>query len=229
MIDLKSYGKQEDAALDAAWLGSNGIEATIVDESGYGGNFLAGTMPGTIRLQVHEDQEEQAREILAEKSMAAPSGRVEADTPVSADHSNLEQQVFRVTVGVEGCISVAFWLFPTGFIAKLPDDVEAHLTSLIPSKTIWEHSFDLYGANCLLSILAYLLIWFFIRAGRVLFVITLFTWTLLSLFMPQAILTSFGSIVNAISTLLSGTILAQMYLGSVAARFRRTLQPPAAT
>jgi hypothetical protein len=70
MTILQKYSKSEDAALDASWLMSEGIDATVIEDSGYGGNAF-GFIEGSIRIEVPEEQLEQAQELLVAK-LAAP-------------------------------------------------------------------------------------------------------------------------------------------------------------
>lgn len=227
MTDLKDYAKQEDAALDAAWLGANGIEAVVVAESGYGGNLFGTTLPGTIRLQVLDDQVEAARELLNEKLCADTSEPTpEVSSRLSSASASLEETIFRAMVLIEFVLFMMCWLFPELFARQTPEHVQSYFLSIIPSQRLWENSFDLYGAICLVSFLASLLLYFFIRLGRVLFIVSLVAWTALTIFLPQQIINPLGSVIYAISNLLTGTILAQMYLGAVAVRFKETLPRP---
>ncbi len=65
MVRLKSFSKVENAHTTAAFLRSLDIEATVVDESSFGGNALGAT-PNSIRIEVPEEQLAEAREALEE-------------------------------------------------------------------------------------------------------------------------------------------------------------------
>ena len=62
---LRSFSKSEDAYLVATLLRDRGIEAEVIDEGGYGGNIL-GAIKNSIRIEVPEEQFEEAREVLKE-------------------------------------------------------------------------------------------------------------------------------------------------------------------
>jgi len=63
MPAVKSFGKVEEAHVCAAYLMNEGIEATVIDESGIGGNVL-GFSEGSIRIEVPDSQEAEAVTIL---------------------------------------------------------------------------------------------------------------------------------------------------------------------
>lgn len=65
MIAIQTFPTAESAHLAAAYLGNAGIEASVIDERGLGGNLLGSTTPG-IRIEVEEDQQAEAEKLLAE-------------------------------------------------------------------------------------------------------------------------------------------------------------------
>lgn len=66
MIAIKSFARSEEAHLFAGWLRNQGIEADVLEESAVGGNLLAGTTPGTVRVEVPTTQEKKAHELATE-------------------------------------------------------------------------------------------------------------------------------------------------------------------
>lgn len=65
MVRLKSFSKVENAHTTAAFLRSLDIEATVIDESSFGGNALGAT-PNSIRIEVPDEQLEDALKALEE-------------------------------------------------------------------------------------------------------------------------------------------------------------------
>ena len=65
MSILQTFSKSEDANMCAAYLASCGVDATVVDENGYGGNLLGSTVANAIRIEVPEDTLALARQHLA--------------------------------------------------------------------------------------------------------------------------------------------------------------------
>jgi hypothetical protein len=66
MIAIKNFAKSEEAHLFAAWLLNQGVDAVVVDESAMGGNLLAATTPGSVRVEVPVTQEQEAHRLLVE-------------------------------------------------------------------------------------------------------------------------------------------------------------------
>lgn len=66
MTPVQTFPTAESAHLAAAYLGNAGIEANVIDERGFGGNLLGSTTPGGIRIEVAEEQKEEAERLLAE-------------------------------------------------------------------------------------------------------------------------------------------------------------------
>jgi Putative prokaryotic signal transducing protein len=61
---LKSFSTAEDAYLAAALLESAGVESSVLDDRGLGGNMLGMTSKHGVRLEVADEDFEQAREIV---------------------------------------------------------------------------------------------------------------------------------------------------------------------
>ena len=67
MVIAKTFSKSEDAYVAASLLESEGIVATVIDDSAYGGNALGATA-NSIRIEVEEDSLERARQLLSESA-----------------------------------------------------------------------------------------------------------------------------------------------------------------
>lgn len=64
---LKAFSTAEEAQLVRMVLANEGIDAAVIDDSAFGGNAL-GAIQSSIRIEVPENQREQALEILARPS-----------------------------------------------------------------------------------------------------------------------------------------------------------------
>ena len=64
MTTLKKFLNSADANLCAAFLQNAGIEATVFDDSAYGGAL--GAIRNSVRVVVPDEQVEQAKAVLAE-------------------------------------------------------------------------------------------------------------------------------------------------------------------
>lgn len=50
----------------SGWLRNQGVQAAVLEETAVGGNLLAGTTPGSVRVEVPVTQEEEALRLLVE-------------------------------------------------------------------------------------------------------------------------------------------------------------------
>ena len=72
MVILKAFSTAEEAQLVRTILANEGIDAAVIDDSAFGGNAL-GAIQSSIRIEVPDDQREQAQEILDRPSQPSDS------------------------------------------------------------------------------------------------------------------------------------------------------------
>lgn len=65
MTILRSFSRSESAHAAATFLRSREIEAVVIDDNAFGGNIL-GAMKNAIRIEVPEEQVEEAKRLLEE-------------------------------------------------------------------------------------------------------------------------------------------------------------------
>tara|TARA_R110002096_G_scaffold4501_2_gene21040 strand:+ start:1762 stop:1977 length:216 start_codon:yes stop_codon:yes gene_type:complete len=63
MVILKTFSTAEQAHVIRTVLSNEGIDATVIDDNAFGGNAL-GAIQSSIRIEVPENQLDQAQEIL---------------------------------------------------------------------------------------------------------------------------------------------------------------------
>jgi hypothetical protein len=86
MITIRRYGNVTEAGFAKSLLISEGIEASVVEE--ISGTLGPQYVPWGMRLQVREEDEERALEILARKENPASEDALEAAFPASLPEAN---------------------------------------------------------------------------------------------------------------------------------------------
>ncbi|MFN0125830.1 MAG: hypothetical protein ACKV19_03990 [Verrucomicrobiales bacterium] len=178
MTVLRVYLRAEEAYLDAAYLGGLGVETTVVDERGYGGNLLAAAT-SAIRLEVDDDQAEEARQLLHEQIKEAVTLSAPSATPAGESL----RTIFRGIL-VFDILWYMMALSNSHELSAYPsDEAEAYFLTLSVSTRL-DKLFELaYWPVLLVSLLASALCFFYVRWGRNLYTVTML-WSLVSTLTP---------------------------------------------
>ena len=67
MKTLRTFPTAEEAHVCATWLKNQGINAHVIDESGYGGNLMAAGSAKSIRIDVDESEFDLGMTLLNEE------------------------------------------------------------------------------------------------------------------------------------------------------------------
>lgn len=215
---LRAYSKSEDAWLTASLLRSRGIEAIVIDESAFGGNLL-GVQKSAIRVEVEEEDLEEANRVIDEAAEAAEDDTSIEDEPVEPVISR--SRWFDILVLIELASVLSFAIFPGAMLVDLGSEVADRLVETAYSEELWIVGYELYGPMLFLVCLAsasLLLRW---KIGRWLYAITASYSAASYLMFPAAMVSPLGSFVGAVGWALTGFVAAAMFLPPVSGEFRR--------
>lgn len=222
MAVLRSYLKSEDAFLDAAFLGSMGVDAQVVDQRGSGGVAVGVSQPFT-KVEVPDEQLEEALQWLA--------GRGKEDAPVSAPvfepswNTASLHRFLKFLLLFELACYVVGGVLGRAFEVVPPKAVADYSQSLVLSMDLWNFAYisfwPLYG----LSIISSVLCLFDSKTGRLLYAITT-VWGLLTIPGPPPELGSPGmNFIGNLQGTASNLALALMYWSPVRQKFDQHRQP----
>lgn len=137
MSVLRTFSKSEDANLCAAYLASCGIDTTLVEENGYGGNLLGATVANAIHIEVPESSLEAAREhLVAYLQQTANPERGEPEKCIEP-RSGTESRYFNWAVTIFIILEVSTWLGRDWLCPEVPQAVVDFITSSGVVKPIW--------------------------------------------------------------------------------------------
>lgn len=165
---LRTYQKPEEASLDAAYLGSLGINVSIVDKCGHGGTAVGINEPH-VQIDVPEEQWSEAQEWL-EKRGVAESVAEPAVFETSWDASALVHFLRTLLVFDLGCYGI-FLVIDT-VVPSPPKEVDTYLQTLAISDFGWDFAYISYWPLIITSVVSTVLCLFHSRFGRLLFLIT---------------------------------------------------------
>lgn len=218
MPTLRIYNRPEEASMDAAYLGSLGIDVSIVDKCGHGGSAVGINEPH-IQIEVPEAQLREAEGWLAKK------GGTEAvvQRPVfepSWDARTLERLLKALLVFELGCH--AFFLLVGHAIQQPPPkEVDNYLQSLAFSDVGWNFAHISYWPLVVVAVISNVMCLFYSRLGRLLFVITT-VWSLITALGPPPQIFAPGiGFLGSLQFTASNFALALMYWSPVRLKFDR--------
>ena len=220
---VRTFLKSEDAFVAASLLESEGIDATVIDDSAYGGNLLGATK-GAIRIEVPENQLERAKTVLGERD---PTGaELATKAPVAAPETLL-QRAFRLLVVLELVSNtVALFLDRALYHDPPPGQAAEWVGSLVGSYELYQAVAAFWIPTLILVLLSSVLLFFYIRIGRVLFLATV-AWLLFAAFVgPPYVPTNVGTVFGAVQWAIIGAIATLMFVPEVARRFRAHVGDP---
>lgn len=218
MPTLRTYQKAEEASLDAAYLGSLGIEVCVVDKCGYGGIAIEINDPH-FRIDVPEEQLREAEEWLAKRGAVDAVIQTAVFEP-TWDASTLAHFLKILLVFDLGCYAV-FLLIGHVIQQPPPKEVNAYLLSLAISDLGWDFAYISYWPLTATALVSNVLCLFYSRFGRLLFLITTI-WSLITTLgpPPQIFAPGIGFLASLQFTA-SNLALALMYWSPVRQKFDR--------
>ncbi len=217
-----TYGKSEDAHVAASLLRSEGIEATVFEDSAFGGNLL-GMSAGAIRVEVPEEMLERARSMLVEADSHREVGTGDL---VEAGPSSRLPAVFRKLVLADFVLNVLCWFSQGALFLEAPSGTANGLEAFVRPEALWAVAFLAGQAGLVLEICAFVLLLCFIRMGRVLFIGALICVVVASVASPPYLLTPLGNVLGAIHWLFSGIIVGLMFVPELSVRFKSPVGDP---
>lgn len=214
---LRSFSKSEDAYLLASFLGSEGIECSVVDDNAFGGNLLGATK-SSIRIEVPDEDFDRAKKILEEHEKAVVLEEANQKLPVESQKRN---RIFDILVICEALIFTAFSLVPNlGILMSPSPEMEEFLIGQVYSEDLWTVVWTIWPGYAVLCIVSSVLLLLRLGIGRYLFAGTLVWGLVATLGVPPAISTPFGSFLESFLNYLGGAIVAMSFLPPVNKEFR---------
>lgn len=216
MATLRSYLKPEQAYVDAAFLCSMGLDASVHRDAVFGGNVLGASEAG-CRIEVLEEQLEQAREMLDSKSPEEARSQSIADLP---DEGRL-LWFFRALLFYDVVCMLAFAGVGAFREDSVPEPVAQYLSTLAFSNTLWEFAYFSYWPLVALVLVSNVLCFFFSRLGRSLYLASVVWGVLTQLGPPPAIYEPTEGFFVCIQTIVSSIALALMFWSPLQRRFMK--------
>ena len=221
MAAIRSYEKTEDAYLDAAFLGSMGIEARVVDARGDGGRAVGIAEP-VIKLEVPDDQLAEAREWLAKQE------KTDAPVPVPTFDPTWNTDTLQVFLKTLLLFNLGFYtlsaLYGQVFAPPPPPAVTAFLESLSFSDDLWDFAYISYWPLLSLSIVANVLCLFHSKTGRLLFAVSTVWGLITALGPPPQIFGPWWNFISCLGFTGSNIALALMYWSPLREKFDRRIE-----
>lgn len=216
MAFVRSYQKAEDAYLDAAFLGSMGLDARVVDTRGDGGRAVGISEPN-IQIEVPEAQQQEALDWLAKQEKNEP----EIPLPLFEPTWNTENLQVLLNTLLVFELGFQIWaaLYSEVLYTQPPKDVEVFLRSLALSDDLWEFAYISQWPLAALLIVSNLLCLFHSRTGRLLFAVAIFWNLLITLGPPPQIFGPWWGFLGSLSFTASNLALALMYWSPLRQRF----------
>ncbi len=215
MPTLATYQKPEEAWIVAGYLCSMGIEAVVCHDPAYGG-VLLGAMESPHRVDVPENQLEQAATLLAQR----PVESIHPETPPEAPlDSAWLHRFLRFILVYDAVCWLVVPLYGHLFAPEPPQPVSDFLASLTLSDSLWRLSYAGYWPLLVTGFLSNILCLFYIPLGRSLFSITM-VWSIIALLGPPPVICSpFFGFFASIQNTLASIALGLMYWSPLRDRF----------
>jgi hypothetical protein len=219
MKKLRAYSKSEEAYTDAAFLCGMGLDATVYDERGYGGNLL-GLSGESIRIEVPDEQLEEAVRLLATKESERTNKGLEGGVKVAVVPNDSKLVVtLRVFLVSELVLYACIFGYQYWFRVTTPFAVDEYLRTLVLSETLWRLAWHGYWPSLLLSLVSTILCWNFSRIGRSLYLFTTVWSIVATLGPPPTLMVPLEVFLNTLYGTVTSMALALMYWSSLNERF----------
>ncbi len=199
---VKHFTTSEAACIAAATLESQGIQATLHDESSFDDNLL-GNQAASIWIEVDEGDYDRACELL--ENMVKPD---ESD-PKDNGYKQGARIVFwfRCLLFVDFSLIVLGLLFPQIYREEHPEAIYEYLDTLVVSHDAWYASYQFYPIFLIVSMIGIWGLFFLSKIFRFAYAISI----LIALFMwfgpPPEIITTLGSLLESLHWMMAGAIL----------------------
>ena len=207
MASVAKFDQEEMAALCAGRLKEEGIEARVVQHSSFDASLLGVTQPSAIHVEVSDEDLERAMAVLNEKEKGSQGFASSPEIEQIPDEQSNEsaRQTLRKLVTLDIC------LYAAGFpISMMRADSETDYVVDYLIDQVW------FDATV---ILADVLLFFSIRSGRWLYVLTCIWAILLLIASPPKIAYPLESVLASIQWILVGVILRTIFTKPVASLF----------
>lgn len=218
MAFLQSFGKAEDAQTCATYLSSCDIDATVIDDMAFGGNMLGLSNPGSIRIEVPDEQLAEARALLA----ALPPASVAVTAPAAAQgvwDAGALGRFFRALLVVEAAFIAIFALYGEFANPEPPPAVTDFLRGLAFSDWLWTLSYVSFWPLNVVALVANVLCFFYSRFGRSLYVATVIWSLIITLGPPPMILEPWANFMGSLQSSIGYIALALMFWSPLCSRF----------
>ncbi len=218
---VRRFQRAPDAFVAASILKSEGIDATVVDDSEFGGNAF-GALPANIHLEVEDTHFERALAILNQSDLdEVPNSDTDA-AEVAPDAPQVA--LFRLLVIAELILFLGTSALSEFFFYEPPAAVANWLAGLPHSPILFSITLDAWWVLMALAVLSSCFLATFISAGRPLFIATV-AWGLFGFGVsPPIVLTRLGTVVGGLHWMLVGGILILMFSPQISARFAGSVE-----
>ena len=218
MIVLKSYGKSHEAYSDAAYLCGMGIDAVVMDERGYGGDLL-GNSPDAIRIEVVEEQLDEALMLLETRDLDARPPETPFPNEALPDEPLVKfyRKLLITTIFLQ-CIFLFFWEY------LVPEESDSSLLMGYLDSMAFAPFLDFYAwiywPQMFFWFLAIFLSYHFFPIGREFYLLAVVLWLLTYLIQPIGAMPPLASFLSGILGLASNVALALMYFSPLNEKFK---------
>jgi hypothetical protein len=216
MVSIRSYQKPEDAYLDAAYLGSMGIDADVVDLRGNGGHALGVAEPA-IRIVVPDGQVSEAMQWLTKQG--ATETAVCAPLFESSWNTDTLHGFLKALLLFDLGCGILILVFGHVFDTPPPREVNEFLKTLAFSDVLWDFSYISYWPLFAVAIVSNVLCLFHSSTGRMLFAVTTVWGLITTLGPPPQIFGPGWGFIGSLQFTASNIALALMYWSPLRQRF----------
>jgi len=214
---IATYSRLDRAHSLAATLGAFGIDAEVWDQGAAqwleGGAILTG-----VRVVVPDENEEEARRVVAEFDPTEPPDTVAASAPVEARRM---AEIFRWLLVYHAVMTVLLWLVLPALAPRAPEDVERFLASFAPSAHLWSSAYWYYAIFVAYWLAADMLVFFFAAGARKFFLAGLLLDAGLMFVFPAAITYGWLALFSSIHYMVAGALVMLMFSPGLRERFAR--------
>ncbi|MEO0413685.1 MAG: DUF2007 domain-containing protein [Verrucomicrobiota bacterium] len=219
MKPLKTFATSQKANLFAAYLGSEGIECTVHDDSSYGGDLMGVANPNTIRIDVAEEDFEDAKKLLDDYESPAPPKHV----TTGKLETNRYIKIFRWLVIIDLLAYGISFIFYRQIYTSPPEDVQAYLNQFIISEDFYWATANLPFILTAFMVLSSLLMFSLLSLGRWLYAITTVLFLITYIGGPAHINGPLNGAFTVLQWILVGGVFAMSLMPPVSSCFRKRL------
>lgn len=227
MKTVATFNNNAEASLCAAMLGSAGIETLILDDGSYGGHLTSMTSSHGIRLQVDDQDFEEALRLLQHQQSTQNNGSAAAAPREVEDAAfGPAAKWFRRLIWADLLLTLAFALLPSLQTQPLSAGALRELELADDGASLATPG-EFYLGNPLyaLHILTLVLLYGRVRLARWAYAGVSAGWLALPFFTPLSASPALGSALVILAYYITGALLALMFSPLLAAYFQRSSGP----